>query len=71
MQWFGDALPNSLINNICIWSYEVDVNVRIFDGMDSIGIKKDDPFIPFNTIVTVVYLNYAPMYYLIRFLLFY
>ena len=55
MLWFGDLLPNSLINPNQVRAYGIDVNDDLFSSTRQFGINNETAFIPFDTMGTVVY----------------
>jgi hypothetical protein len=55
MLWFGNLLPNSLINPNQVRAYGIDVNDDPFDSTCKFGIDSEYAFIPFDTMGTVVH----------------
>ena len=57
MLWFGNQLPNSLINPNQLRAYGLIVNDDPFDHSRHFGIDSEHVFIPFDTTGTVVHFD--------------
>ena len=55
MLWFGNLLPNSLINPNQLHAYRINVYDDPFDSLNVFGVARDTAFIPFDTTGTIMH----------------